>query len=126
MRACQILRRITSSAKPCPVPRPLSASASPRRSAQIVFQYPRLPRSLPRTRLDYSTRPSSQEPQEPQAPQAQPREASSLWSITFTLLALGGGAWLHNKYFPPRTPSRRPRRRRFRYFRKDQARFLKS
>lgn len=51
------------------------------RGAQIV--------PLPlRVARHYSTRSSSQ----------QPREALSLWTITFTLLAIGGGVWIKDKY----------------------------
>ncbi|KAJ5174352.1 CRAL-TRIO domain-containing protein [Penicillium canariense] len=104
MLACSILRRISPSAKPfpvhCPASTSASASASPARGAQIASQYARRPRSFPLA-CPFSTRPRSQE---------QPREASALWTITFTLLALGGGAWLHDKYVnstdhPPLHPS---------------------
>lgn len=89
MRACSILRRISPSASSIPVPcRINSAAASPERGAQIASQYARQPRPFPVVR-PYSTRSQSQE---------QPREASSIWTITFTLLAVGGGAWLHDKY----------------------------
>lgn len=102
MRACSILRRISPSASSLPVPRRINAAAaSPERGAQIASQYARQARLFPLVR-PYSTRSQSQH---------QPREASSLWTITFTLLAVGGGAWLHDKYFtstdnpPPSHPS---------------------
>lgn len=102
MRACSILRRISPSASSLPVPCRINAAvASPERGAQIASQYARQARPFPLVR-PYSTRSQSQH---------QPREASSLWTITFTLLAVGGGAWLHDKYFtstdnpPPSYPS---------------------
>lgn len=73
MRNCSILRRRLHS----------SANLTSLR-AQIPV---RLPRSSTLAR-HYSTR-------------AQPREASSFWSVTFALLAVTGGAWLHNIYFNP-------------------------
>ncbi|CEO59861.1 hypothetical protein PMG11_04514 [Penicillium brasilianum] len=102
MRACSILRRISPSANSLPVPcRIQFTPISLERGAQFASQYARQPRPFPLVR-PYSTRPQSQH---------QPREASSLWTITFTLLAVGGGAWLHDKYFtstenpPPPRPS---------------------
>lgn len=81
MRACSLLRRrIHSSAN-----LNLQFSASSGR-AQIVRQYEHLPRSHPLAR-PYSTH------------SKQPREASSFWNITFTLLVVGGGVWLHDQYF---------------------------
>jgi len=73
MRNCPILRRrLHSSAN----------LSSPLVTAQIP--YARLPRS-PTLARPYSTR-------------TQPREASSFWSVTFALLAITGGAWLHDIY----------------------------
>ncbi|KAJ5730720.1 uncharacterized protein N7483_005228 [Penicillium malachiteum] len=76
MRACSLLRRrIHSSAKFIPQ-RPQTSSFGPRlRShpfAQSYAPYPRL---------------------------ESPRENSSFW-IAFTLLAVGGGAWLHQSFYP--------------------------
>lgn len=80
MRACSLLRRRIHPSANSPQ---FSAFSG---GAQIVRQYERLPRSHPLAR-PYSTH------------SKQPREASSFWTITFTLLAVGGGAWLHDKYF---------------------------
>ncbi|KAJ5769848.1 uncharacterized protein N7511_001899 [Penicillium nucicola] len=33
----------------------------------------------------------------------EPRKASSFWTISFTLLAVGGGAWLQDRYYNPKT-----------------------
>ncbi|PKY07333.1 CRAL/TRIO domain protein [Aspergillus campestris IBT 28561] len=35
----------------------------------------------------------------------EPREASSFWTVTFTLLLICGGSWLHDKYRNPRVDS---------------------
>lgn len=82
MRACSFLRRVHSSAN-------LNPQLSAFRRAQIVRQYDPRPRSHPLAR-PYSTH------------SKQPREASSFWNITFTVLVLGGGVWLHDKYFNPK------------------------
>ena len=38
-------------------------------------------------------------------PLNEPREASSFWTVTFTLLLICGGSWLHDKYRNPRDDS---------------------
>lgn len=76
MRACSLLRgRVLPSANPTPSAR-----------AHIIRQYERLPRSRPPAR-PYSTNPKPS------------REASSFWTVSLALLAVGGGAWLHNQFF---------------------------
>jgi hypothetical protein len=40
-------------------------------------------------------------------PFSQPRQASSVWTITFTLAIIGGGAWLQDKYFNPKPTSQK-------------------
>lgn len=83
MRACSLLRRRIHSSANLHLPQ-LSVSGR----AQIVCQYERLPRSHSLAR-PYSTH------------SKQPREASSLWNITLTLLVVSGGVWLHDKYSNP-------------------------
>ncbi|KAJ5086922.1 hypothetical protein NUU61_008229 [Penicillium alfredii] len=74
MRACLLLRRR------------LCSSAKPPCALGHISDY--APRSNPLAR-PYSTCSSSTEP----------KKASSFWTITFTLLAVGGSAWLQDKYF---------------------------
>ncbi|CAG8402386.1 unnamed protein product [Penicillium salamii] len=38
----------------------------------------------------------------PFSTQREPRQASSFWTITFTLAIVGGGAWLQDKYYNPK------------------------
>ncbi|KAJ5707712.1 CRAL-TRIO domain-containing protein [Penicillium malachiteum] len=80
MRACSLLRRrIHSSAKFIPQ-RPQTSSFGPRiRSRPLAQSY------APYPRLE------------------SPRENSSFW-IAFTLLAVGGGAWLHQSFYPSNPP----------------------
>ncbi|KAJ5733870.1 hypothetical protein N7493_002656 [Penicillium malachiteum] len=80
MRACSLLRRrIHSSAKFIPQ-RPQTSSFGPRlRSHPLTQSY------APYPRLE------------------SPRENSSFW-IAFTLLAVGGGAWLHQSFYPSNPP----------------------
>lgn len=81
MRSCAILRRRISP----------SANLIPLRS-QTFSGGPRL-RSYPLAR-PYSTYPTPRTPS---------KEASSFW-ITFTLFAVGGGAWLHHYLYPSQLP----------------------
>ncbi|KAJ5482940.1 CRAL-TRIO domain-containing protein [Penicillium diatomitis] len=99
MRACSVLRRIAPSAKSCsdychrsvfPCTTPLERSARIARSYARQFQ----PDSTPRVR-SYSTR---------SLPRDESRQASSLWSITFTIITVGGGAWIYNNYFNSPAP----------------------
>lgn len=101
MRACSVLRRISPSARACSIPRACSFATS-QRSARIAFSYARQiqSRSAPRVRTHFTR--SQQFPHHP-------TEASALWSITVSIIAVGGGAWLYNSYFhspsvPPETP----------------------
>jgi hypothetical protein len=80
MRNCSILRRS------------LHSSALNLSSLRAQIQYG-LPRS-PALARHYSTR--------------QPREASSFWSVTFALVAVTGGAWLHNIYYNPNPAQQHP------------------
>ncbi|KAJ5088752.1 hypothetical protein N7456_012368 [Penicillium angulare] len=87
MRACSILRRR------------IHSSAQFVQRAQIFPDGPRL-RSHPLAR-QYSTYPRPEPP----------TETSSFW-ITFTLLAVGGGAWIHHYLQPSEKPSDLPSRPR--------------
>lgn len=78
MRPCSLLRgRIYSSAK-----LPVSTFLG---GAQIVGQYPRLPRFHQFTR--------------PYSAHSKPREASSLFTLTVALIAAGAGAWIYDRSF---------------------------